>query len=399
MSTALGRLGRSPRLRGVLPFAVLALALVLAALLAGRPPDTGVPLDPRSTGPFGTKALVDVLDELGAEVRVAEGLPDDGDGVALLLDDQLDDEQRDALLAWVAEGNRLVVADRFSPLQPEQVDVVSLGLATPSLAPGDCPLDALEPVGRITAPAGTVHEVPDGAVGCYPRNGGWWLVAREEGEGTVVSLGGPQTFTNVELGRADNALLAASLLLPPEDGAVAVLDAPPPAAAEAGLLDLIPTGVKLAIVQLLVAFGVVVLWRARRLGRPVVEPSPVEVPGSELVVARGNLLQAAGAPGHAAAFLRDDARRMLTERLGLVPAASPETIADAAAARTGAERAQVLAVLTGEDGQVGDAGLVALCQAIEEVRRATLSASPARATHAHPAEAHPREEEGAPLVL
>lgn len=374
MSTATSP--RRGRLRSLLPFAVLGLALVLAALFTGRPPDDGLPLDPRSTGPFGTKALVDVLEELGADVRLVEGLPQDGDGVALLLQDEFDEEQREALLDWVRQGNRLVVADDTSPLQPEAVDATALGLTTPSLAPGDCPLAALEAVGRVTVPAGTVHEVPDGAVGCYPRNDGWWLVAREEGEGTVVTLGGAQAFTNIELGNADNALLAASLLLPTEDtgGPLAVLEGPPPAAADVSLVDLVPAGVRLAVVQLLLAFGVVVAWRSRRVGRPIVEPSPVEVPGSELVVARGSLLQTAGAEQHAAGLLRADARRLLTERLGLPPDATPETVADAAQARTGADRARVLAVLT--DTQ--DADLVALARRIEDVRRATLSPAPTR---------------------
>src|SRR6266581_6954843 len=72
--------------------------------------------------------------------------------------------------------------------------------------------------------------------------------------------------------------------------------------------------VRLAMWQLVVAFAVLVLWRARRLGRPVAEAQPVQIPGSELVVAVGNLLQRARGRGQAAGLLTDDLRRTLAER-------------------------------------------------------------------------------------
>ncbi len=92
-------------------------------------------------------------------------------------------------------------------------------------------------------------------------------------------------------------------------------------------------------------------------------------------MATGNLFQTARAGGHAAAILRADARRRLAERLGLAPGAPPELVADAAAARTGADRDEVLALLTGP-GDVDEAGLVTLAQAVESVRRASLSDVP-----------------------
>lgn len=380
MSAARGPAGR--RLREVAPFVLLAVALALAAVLGGRPPVQGEPLDPRSSGPLGTKALVDTLGELGARVELIAGVPDADTDVALLLVDALDETAREQLLTWVREGGRLVAADFASPLTPEVVGVTSLGITTPSLARGDCPLTALADVGRVTVPGGSVYTVDEGAVGCYPRGEGSWLVARAEGEGTVVALGGPAVFTNLELGAQDNALLAAALLLGGQDGRqgrprVAVLEAPPPAAGDTSLTDLIAPSVRIAFLQLLIAFFVVVLWRSRRLGRPVVERNPVEVPGSELVVAVGNLLQTARRPGRAAALLRADARRLLAERLGLPADADAEVIADAAAGRTGVRRADVLDVL--QEAPVDDTRLVALAQSAEAVRRATFMTKPAEA--------------------
>jgi uncharacterized protein DUF4350 len=368
VSTATG--GARGRLRSAAPFVLLGIALVLAVVLTGGPPDRGLPLDPRSAGPLGTKALVDVLRELGVAVEIGDRVPDRAGGAVLLLSDQIDEAGRDELRAWVADGGRLVVADPSSPLAPDVSGSAALGFTTPSVAPGDCELAALAGVGRVTVPGAAVYETPEAAVGCYPRNEGAWLVARSEGAGTIVSLGGPSTFTNLELGRGDNAALAGALLIP--EGTVTVLEPPPPGAGDATLLDLIAPRVRLAIVQLLIAFAVVVGWRARRLGRPLVEPSPVEVPGSELVVAVGNLFQASGAADHAAEVLRGDARRTLAERLGLPPSAPAEVLAETAAARTGASAEEVLAVI-GEDGVVDDERLVSLGQAVEDVRRAVLT--------------------------
>lgn len=366
------RTGVWQRARGALPYVLLAIAMVAVTVLTVERPDSGVPLDPRSPGPLGTKALVDVLEELGAEVTVGDDLPGAGTSTALLLFDEYDDDQREELLAWVEDGGVLVVADSASPLQTDLVATASLPFVESSLA-RECDLPALRDVNRITASGGTVHEAPDGATGCFPRNEGFWLVARPEGEGTVVGLGGAATFTNAALGDQDNGLLGATLLAPDGERSVTVLEPPPPGTGDATLFDLIPDPVRLAVVQLLIAFGVFVLWRARRLGSPVTDPQPVEVPGSELVVATGNLLQTSGATGHASAVLREDTRRALAERLGLPVTASAEQVADGAAARSGAERDEVLRMLRGQTAGPGseEDRLVELARSIERVRRAT----------------------------
>ena len=65
---------------------------------------------------------------------------------------------------------------------------------------------------------------------------------------------------------------------------------------ERTLVDLVSAGVTRALAQLALAFAVYALWRARRLGRPVAEPQPVAVAGSELVAAVGNLLDRTRSP-------------------------------------------------------------------------------------------------------
>src|SRR5690606_37520858 len=71
MTRPLGR-----RLRAAAPYAVLAAVLLLVGWLTADRRAGGPPLDPRSTAPDGTKALVDTLERLGAEVVVTGDLPD-----------------------------------------------------------------------------------------------------------------------------------------------------------------------------------------------------------------------------------------------------------------------------------------------------------------------------------
>ena len=74
--------------RSVFFGAVLALALFAVALSTGRTRGEGPPLDPDSTGPLGTRALVELLGEL--DIAVTRGLPDGDSGTALVLTGHLD---------------------------------------------------------------------------------------------------------------------------------------------------------------------------------------------------------------------------------------------------------------------------------------------------------------------
>jgi len=356
----------------VLPWVAAAAGVLLVVYFGGRRPDSGAPLDPASPGPLGTKALVEVLGRVGAKVEVTSDLPSGPAATALLLTDDLSPGRRIELLAWVRGGGTLVVTDPGSEItRLEPAGRTAIGLLDPELERG-CALPALRDVDRVSAPGGVVFEVPGGAQGCYPRGKGSWLVVQPLGSGTVVRLGGASALVNQHLGAAGNAVLAASLLAPAAGTQVTVLRPPPPGGGTRSLTDLVAPRVKLALWQLVVAFAVLVLWRARRLGRPVTEPQPVQIPGSELVVAVGNLLQRAKGRGQAAGLLTDDLRRTLAERLGLPASAPPDQVADAAAARGNVPRERVLAALTSATPR-DEAELVALAHAIDAVRREVTS--------------------------
>lgn len=322
--------------RGWAGLAALVVLVIGGVTLVGPPASEGPPLDPESTGPAGTRGLVLLLAELGAEVELGNRLPAATDDVVLVLDDNLGDEQRDDVHAWVEAGGTLVVADPMSPLHPFPVENPG-GLALVE-GPFDaaCTIPALESVTDLEAPPGsTGYGLVPGSEGCFFRDGSAYVAVVSRGEGTVVAVGGAGLFVNRAIGDAGNAVLAVSLLAPRAGTAVSILAPPGPGEGDEALTDLVGDNVKAFLAQLGVAFGVYVLWRARRLGFPVGEPQPVALESSELVAAVGNLLHQAGHSDRAARLVGDDLRRRLAERLGLGADTPPAQVAAVAADRSG----------------------------------------------------------------
>lgn len=356
--------------RAWVPYALVVASALLIAYIGGAPDTGGEPLDPRSAAPDGAKALVDTLRALGATVTVGPAAPDASTNTALLLTDRLADTQIQPVDDWVQRGGTLVVADpnsHFSIARPTGRTLV--GFIEPELE-RRCDEPALRAVGRVLVPNGQLLRVPEGGFGCFTEgsSSSAFLVSAPVGRGRVVQLGGAGGFINDRLGKVDNGLLAVTLLAPRPDSRVAVLQ---PAVAGDGhrsLTDLVSPRVKLALLQLVIAFAIVVLWRARRLGRPVLETQPVHIAGSELVAAVGTLLQRARGRPHAAALLRDDLRRTLADRLGLPPDTPPADVADAVAARTGIAGDRVRAALE-QPPPASEEDLVVLAQTVEAIRQ------------------------------
>ena len=358
-----------------LPWAALGAGLLAAALVLGPGGGAGEPLDPRSPERNGAKGVVATLEALHVSVDLVGGAPTSNHTTALLLVDQMDDATRSAVAEWVNAGGTLVIADPQSPLtKPLRVagSIGLLGGITPELH-RNCDLPALRDARTIKPSGGVVFRKSGTGVGCFTAGNDPFLVAVDRGRGTVVALGGASPFLNARLGQADNAALAVDLLAPPAVKRVAVLLPPRSGGGRTGLLGLIPRRVKLALWQLAIAFLVVVAWRARRLGRPVVESQPVAIPGSELVGAVGQLMQRARGRAQAAGLLRADVRRQLGERLGLPPTVPPETLAGAVATRAGRPTDEVLTLLTGA-APPDEAALVELARSLEMLRMEVTSA-------------------------
>ncbi|MDQ6909191.1 MAG: DUF4350 domain-containing protein [Actinomycetota bacterium] len=365
------------RLRAWAPWLLITAAVLGIAFAFAPRPSNGIPLDPSSPKPAGTKALVETLRELGADVSVDWAPPGSRVNTALLLVDSLSPEGRDAVDAWVRAGGTLVLADPGSPLNPAApTGRAQVAFIDPDLLK-DCQLPALTGVDRVIAPGAVLMKVPAISTGCFPRGSSAWLVVTPVGRGTIVSIGGPAFLTNGQLGKADNAAVISALLAPTRATRVSMLKPPPPGGGSEGLTDLIPDRVKLALLQLVVAFVFVVLWRARRLGRPVVEHQPAELAASELVIAVGNLMQRAKGREQAAAILRSGLRLDLSQRLGLPLDMGAGDLADIVAARAGLAPERLRGALTGATPR-DEHELVALAQSIESIRQEVTSASKPR---------------------
>ncbi|HSP03444.1 MAG TPA: DUF4350 domain-containing protein [Acidimicrobiales bacterium] len=332
--------------------ALLVAAVLVGAYLTAARQTQGSPLDPSSTAPDGARAVVELVDAL-ATMDVLDEIPGDDVDAALVLQDRFDRDAQDALLDWVDAGGTLVVADVDSTTTPPVVGTVT-GPFEVTCA-GDVPA-GLADVSRLEVADGFRVAVPAGAAGsCSPPGDGALVVVEDVGAGRVVSVAGPSTFTNRYLDEADNAVLAAALLAP-DAGTRAAFLSPSlvVGTGDAGLVDLVDTPVRAALAQLVVAFLLAALWRARRLGRPVAEPQPVPIEASELTQAVGRVLARSDRPGPAAAALRDRARRDLSAPLGLPLDASAEAVVDALSRRTElspaeARRAAIDPVTTDDD--------------------------------------------------
>lgn len=356
--------------RRALPFALLAVAVLLIGLVSRSGRAEGEPLDPRSTGELGARGLVLLLESFGAEVRLGGGVPPEG-ATAVVLRDQLNEQETEELEAWVRDGGTLVVADPLSSFAPavggSDTDLFDAESEDDELLRPNCRLPVVAGITRIRVSAAAPYRDRPGQIGCFPTRGGSYLAARVEGSGTVIALGGGGPFVNQQLDDEDNAVLAVALMAPQPGGVVTIVEPSAFGGGRKELRDLVSRRVKDGLWQLLVAFAVFALWKARRLGRPVLEPQPVQIAGSELVVAVGNLLQQGRRRESAARMMQSSLRRTMSERLG-VPADAPvDAFASAASARAGVDLADVEAALSPVP-PADDEALIRLAQSVETLR-------------------------------
>ena len=347
-------------------------AVLVVAWFASSGGGAAVPYGATSTAPDGLGAFTTLVRQRGATVTersaasvAAAGL---GPGDALLVPapDLATPAQRLQFVRAARRGATVLYGTWPDPTvgfesPPGRYDLIT----TPAepLGRGICDVESLRGLGKVDVAFNYPLEPEEGERACYRTTEGAVVVVRDEGLGQLAVLGGPEFLVNARLwpdkeqgGRVlDNAAVGLTLLGlgatstvdPPER--LVVVEARASVGAEAAgqrpLSSLLPVGVQLFLVQLLAAVVVYSWWRGRRFGEPVRDKVPVDVAGSELVVAVGDLHRRRGDARAAAASLRAEVRRALCERLGL-PLGSPAApLAAVLSARTGRPQAELLGLL------------------------------------------------------
>ena len=374
--------------RGILVVSALVLlgALLLALVQSSR---TVGGLDPDSTDPSGSHALAVLLADQGVTVQrvttaaaAADALGSADDATLLiaptapLSDQMLDDVMSESPRYVVLLAPDITTLDAYAPWASDGGPRTS----TDEVA-ADCDWYVATRAGALPQAGSTYTTDRSSVSSCW---GGGIVDSGRGGangangtDGVVTLVGMVPGFTNRHLAESGYAAMALGTLgrahtlvwwLPSSADPAQFTDA-----GDVSISDLVPSWVRWALLQIALAMLVVVWWRARRLGRVVVEPLPVVVRATESVEGRARLYRRGRARGRAAAALRDASLTRLRARLGLPRSAPVDVVVAAVSARTGRLATDVGALLTTGDSPLDDAGLTGLADALDalenEVRR------------------------------
>jgi hypothetical protein len=348
-----------------LPAALIVIGLALVTILAaiGTTPNSA-PLDPRNDAPNGAHALAALLGNRGISVSVASDLQqlDTSGKATIVLSDPA--ALSDRAMRSVATSAATVLL-----IDPQQQVLTAFGVdAAPdaqtsatTLDPG-CSLPAAVTAGSVRID-GDLYAAHGKAITCYGQGADASLIVAGRPDGaTTIVLGSPSTLSNAQLATAGDAALALGLLAAPVIRWVpGGLNAGPVPKSQRGLLNLLPSRLLWATLQLFIALAVLALWRARRLGPPVAEPLPVVVRSAETAEGSGRLLHAAHARDAAAGSLRKATIRRLSHSLRLGPDEDAGAITALVAERTHWPAAEISSLLYGGE-PADDAALVELAQ-------------------------------------
>ncbi len=348
---------------------IVAVAVATVYLTAPRP---GGVMDPESTSPDGTHALISLLRDHGVEVIVAatadEAQREARPGTLLVVAQTmfLSGEQTVAKLAGTP-GDLLLVAP--AALTREKL-ASEVKLGKPTEFGGrepDCALPEANRAGRTQL--GTTDTYA--AVGSTPvtRCYGGALVRYHDGDRSVTVVGTGEFMTNSRLLKEGNAALAMNLA----GAAPRVIWYAPQhfetsSTGDGTLSELMPPQVRWIVLQLCLVVALLAVAQARRLGPLVTEHLPVVVRASETVEGRGRLYRSRRARDRAADALRGATLGRLMPRLGLTIGAAPPAVVAAVAARCGTDANVAGRVLFGPP-PANDTELVHLAHQLDDIER------------------------------
>lgn len=356
-------------------------ALVIVVVLVGGQGSGGGAYDPDNTGPLGLSVAVDLAEALGTRVTLIDA-EDPVEGFDAILVPTADATDADMAARWevaASSGASVVLGQPSRRIGPKAGDFAPVD---PDARPG-CTIAELQNLDQPRNPGQPV-QVSASDQYCFGYPEGAQVVLRPVGAGRVVTMGGPELFTNATLAErinpgedatadnlTDNGPLLAALTEMGEGSSLAVVRpfrATTPGDEEArSPFALLGPGVRGALVQLGLAALILAIASARRIGRHVDEPLPVSIAGSEHTEAVGELLRRRRDPAGTAALLRAQILSAARRQLGLDVGVDDRVVAGAVAERLGRRGDAVDALLLSAPITT-EAALVRLANDLEDLR-------------------------------
>ncbi len=369
--------------RGLVLLVVLVLVGAVLMALAQGTRKQGF-LDPQATDPSGSRAVAALLEQEGVTVvRVTdagaarEALDEAGRDVTFLIAPTAPVSIDMANAVSGATTDHLVLVRPFPDVLTVFAPWLREGGFTESdvETPPGCAWDVATRAGSLPVPGPTYVTDRTAAESCW--GGAVVDLPFDRGVRATTVISPVGALTNDALDESGNAAMVLGAL--GRSGTVVwwLPSTRDPLAFRPGeavsVSDLVPSWVGWALVQLALAMLVVVWWRARRLGRVVLEPLPVVVRATETVEGRARLYRRGNARTRAADALRAATTARLRSLLALPRGADLATLVAAAAARTGRTGPDVATLLTPGGHPDDDASLARLADALDtlenEVRR------------------------------
>ncbi|WP_084105866.1 DUF4350 domain-containing protein [Demequina sp. NBRC 110056] len=344
--TATDQLHRAPRTDGALtrarrrplgPIAILLFVVFIGVLIWTARPEDYTTLSIDNATEDGTRAVAQILRGQGVDVRQTATLSGariaDPASTTLVIADgeMLVDYQIEAIADY--PGDLVLIRPGQALLDGLDTDLsvrASLDAGAQAARCDDPDATAAESVATLDSVL--VGGERSGAVVCFPNADGGGAFAVLDGERRVSVLASWPIVTNEHLDAYGHAALSLRTLGRHESVVWYVGDVfdastltwegsggdgeTPPSEVEANP-DFLPPGTGPVLFVLGLTVAVAALWRARRFGRLVREPLPVEVRASEATRGRARLYRRARASGRAAAAMRARAALRMGRRLGL----------------------------------------------------------------------------------
>ncbi|MEU7819804.1 DUF4350 domain-containing protein [Catellatospora sp. NPDC049133] len=356
---------RRRRWRLVLPFlpvvALLGFSVIAHEVEEPSPSDPAY-LSPVGDGPDSAAGLAEQLRARGVTIRRVTGSDEafdaveaaDGDATLFVPTPGYPYRGQLSRLSWLPDRTRVVLVEPDDSETGQAVD--TLGAARRRWATGvtgrgaDCRLTDAGPAAVVRTRYARWEDSVATVESCY--DGG--VVRVFEYGVEFVLVGSADPFRAVRAAEHDNTGLALDLLsakstlvwldlhereaVPPTPPRPRTEVSPRPQTEQPERREgpsPFPDWLFWVVVTLLAATLTIVLARGRRLGPPVPEALPVEVPAAETAAGRGRLYRRVKARGPALETLRAAARRRLAVALGLPATAESGTLLPALQARTG----------------------------------------------------------------